>query len=242
MLTGLGVTRDLLSAEDRRSLDRDGYAMFPGYIGDDLLEDLAESFDERVELEGDMAGSEFDKEAGAVRLANCVNKGPAFEQALQAPKVLAAADHVLGGPFKLHGYNARDALPGQGDQNLHADSPERGVIMNSIWLLDDFTADNGATRVVPGSHRRTSLLRDELPDAKSSHPDQIVLEAPRGTVLAIDGRLWHGGTRNDAGTRRRVLHISYIAREHPQQVEQRPNILPALYDRLSEPLRYLLDV
>ena len=67
--------------------------------------------------------------------------------------------HVLGPKFKLSSLNARSAEPlGDGGQPLHVDSgavpDDSGYwVCNSVWMLDDFTPENGATRVVPGSHR-----------------------------------------------------------------------------------------
>ena len=97
------------------------------------------------------------QEAGADRLADLVNKGSMFGVCFTHPGVLAGIAHVLG-DFKLSSLNFRAARPGHGHQPLHADFggpvPTAGYqVCNSIWLLDDFTADNGATRVVPGSHR-----------------------------------------------------------------------------------------
>lgn len=242
MLTALGVSGSLLTSEQRASLGREGYVIVPDFIEDQWLEELRVAFDWRIEVEGKRAGSEFKPEEGAARLANCVNKGEVFLRAVFTPWVLSVGAHVIGRPFKIHGFNARDALPGQGHQDLHADHPRSGNLINALWLLDDFAPDNGATRVVPGSHRKTNLVRDELVDPKAPHPGEVVVKAQRGSVLVIDGHLWHGGTRNVSGRRRRVLHISYVARELPQQVEQRANISRDTYAQLSWAEKYLLDV
>jgi len=88
-------------------------------------------------------------------LADLVNKGAAFDIFYTHPKVLAGIKAVLGRSFKLSSLNYRAALPGMGLQNLHVDWKD-GIpngnykVCNSIWLLDDFTPDNGATRIVPG--------------------------------------------------------------------------------------------
>src|SRR5579859_1002077 len=87
--------------------------------------------------------------------------------------------------------------PGAGLQALHAEGGPTGLgpyqVCNSIWLLDDFTEENGATRVVPGSHRRTVRVGDELPDPLAPHPEQVTLTAPAGTVIVFNSHLWHGG-------------------------------------------------
>ena len=238
----LGANSSLVTHNQQGSFERDGYVVVPDFIEVAWLEQLKEAFDRRVRAEGEKAGSEFKLEEGAARLANCVNKGEVFRRAVFSPWVLSVANYVIGRPFKLHGYNAREALPGQGHQDLHSDHAQAGNLVNAIWLIDDFEPNNGATRVVPGSHRKGHIVKEELADPKSPHPDEVVVHARAGSVLVIDGHLWHGGTRNLSGHRRRVLHVSYVARELPQQVDQRANITKGTYSCLSAAEQYVLDV
>jgi ectoine hydroxylase-related dioxygenase (phytanoyl-CoA dioxygenase family) len=209
-----------------------------------LLNDLGEAFDHELEVASDDARTIYNSEEGALRLADCVNRGPVFDPLFHAPLVLAAAAYIIGRPFKLDSYNGRDVLVGGGHQNLHVDNPNNPdptSIANSLWLLDDFERDNGATRLVPGSHGKTVPVRQELPGPKAEHPDQVIVTAKRGSVLMINGHVWHGGTRNRSGKRRRVLLVSYVGRELPQQVEYRKHIRPETYVRLSWAERCLLD-
>src|SRR5262249_30643542 len=69
-------------------------------------------------------------------------------------------------------------------------------VCNTLWMLDDVTADNGALRVVPGSHRAGRLPAEALADPSAAHPDQIVLTGRAGDVLVLDAHLWHGGLAN----------------------------------------------
>lgn len=92
------------------------------------------------------------KEDGATRLSNLVNKTTEFDDCLYIKPLLAAAHHLL-----KSGFNIRDVSPGHGHQRLHSDySPvipaDNYCVLNSLILLDPFTADNGATRIVLGSH------------------------------------------------------------------------------------------
>src|SRR5262249_7699066 len=150
------------------------------------------------------------QEAGADRLADLVNKGALFEVCFAHPHVLAAVAHVLGGDLKLSSINGRNALPGQGNQWLHADheeppEPDGYHGCNTAWLLDDFTPENGATRLVPGSHRSGRLPQDALPDPGEPHPDEIKAVAPAGSVLVFNGHVWHSGTDNRTERPRRAL-------------------------------------
>ena len=154
-LAELGVTGSALDAETAERLDRDGYAPLPGILSAGQLESIRSRLAELHTAEGQRAGAEVHQEEGTNRLADLVNKGPVFDVCFTCPRVLAAIAHVLG-DFTLSSLNARAALPGHGQQRLHADwgvavSPGDYRVCNSIWLIDDFTEFNGTTRVVPGA-------------------------------------------------------------------------------------------
>ena len=171
----LGVRDEALSAAEKRTLDEDGYLPLPGMLTPSQVQALRTCLQELEEEEGEEAGKEVHQEAGTARLANLVNKDPIFDLIWTNPKVLAAMSHVLDGDLKLSSLNSRASLPGHGLQGLHCDgslslpgfeaSTEDGsrrfYACNSIWLLSDFTPENGATRacsrltqVGPGSSQR----------------------------------------------------------------------------------------
>ena len=185
------------------------------------------------------------QEAGTRRLADLANKGRAFDRVWSHPVVLAAVRHVIGAPFRLSSLNARDALPGEGRQALHQDTDCRTLPVtgcNSIWMLDDFTADNGCTRLVPGSHR-LGRPQDLLDDPSAPHPEQELIEAPAGSVAVFNSLTWHGATLNRTrDTHRRAMHCFFDVRERPQQTDQRAYLRPATAARLTPAMRYLLDV
>jgi ectoine hydroxylase-related dioxygenase (phytanoyl-CoA dioxygenase family) len=243
-LAALGVPS--LAVDHRRQLDQDGYTVFPGLIDPSWLEALRRRFEEICREEGSGAGIEVHQEAGTRRLADLVNKGPDFDRIYSHPQVLAAIDHVISRPFKLSSLNARDALPGEGAQALHADWGSgydgRFHVCNSIWLLDDFDAENGCTRLVPGSHRHEHPSK-ALDDTKAPHPNEVLLEAPAGTVAVFNSHTWHGGTLNRSADRpRRALHCYYTAREHRQQLDQRHYMRLETWKRLRPAARFILDV
>jgi ectoine hydroxylase-related dioxygenase (phytanoyl-CoA dioxygenase family) len=242
----LGVTESTLSEEEKRSLEQDGYVVFNHLIDPVWLEELQDSFEKIVAKEGSAAGKEVHQESGARRLADLVNKGSAFDRVYTHPKVLAAVDYVIGREFKLSSLNGRDAMPGEGLQGLHADwtghaENEPYHVCNSIWLLDDFTEENGATRVIPGSHKISGNVRDYISDAMADHPDQKLLIAPAGTVAVFNSHVWHGGTTNKTNGSRRAYHCYYTAREFEQQQNQAEYIRQATYDRITPAARYILD-
>lgn len=253
-LTQLGGTPELLSEAEQTQLDEQGFLLCPGLLSLEQVRALTQRFEELMEQEGPAAGVQFHQgastlnrhgqEPGARRLCNLVNKGALFESVFLHPKLLAAAAHVLGRDFKLSSLNARDALPGEGAQRLHADwrQPWDGSfhVFNSIWLLDDFHAQNGCIQVVPGTQRLSPPPAD-LNEAELQ-PEPLKVEAPAGAVLMFNAHLWHGGTRNLVGTPRRVLHAYFTAWEHPQQTPQAECLLHQTWLRLSPSARRVLDV
>jgi ectoine hydroxylase-related dioxygenase (phytanoyl-CoA dioxygenase family) len=231
--------------EHKRQLDEVGYVVLDGLMGQDLMRALRQRIDELLAEEGDRAGSEFRTEAHAHRLANLVDKGEVFQRAIAHPEVLEGVRHVLGQP-KLSSLNARSADP-QSDagQPLHVDMAavpdERGYwVCNTIWMLDDFTPDNGATRVVPGSHRWGTRPQDVLADPEAPHPGEVLITGPAGGVVVMNAHLWHGGTANRTPRPRLAMHAFYCRRDKPQQQYQKQMLRPEVQASLSPALRELL--
>jgi len=245
-LRELGAADSLLGTMEKRCLDRFGYLPLEGLLSEDQVEAFKARFDELVEQEGKEAGREVHQEEGTLRLANLIDKGDMFKICISHPKVLSAIRHVLGPEFKLSSLNGRAALPGQGLQDLHADwskgvEPRDYYVCNSVWLLSDFTESNGATRVVPGSHKSRQHPRDVLEDAKAQHPDQVLLTARAGTVVIFNAHTWHGGTLNQTDENRYGLHGYYTRRDQKQQTDQRASLSDSTLNRLSEAQRTILD-
>ena len=193
------------ATEITRQLQRDGYAVIPGLLSQQAL-DAA-----RAELDGrlDVAewGSGFDgrrtKRAWApLAVTRCL------DEAALAPVVLDTAEHVIGPGAQFGLTCAIQVHPGQQAQVLHYEQGiyplprDRDVMITALWALDDFTADNGATRVVPGSHLR--------PAGKPDPAETIPAEMPAGSVLLFCGRLYHGAGANTTGRPRLGVVIDYV--------------------------------
>lgn len=234
-------------AETRGQLDTVGFAVIPDVLTSRQLEEIRTRLADLSEREGAKAGLEVHQEAGTDRLSDLVNKGEIFEVFYTHAAVLAAVAYVLDGDLKLSSLNSRAALPGKGYQGLHADwgtgvGPDGYQVCNSIWLLDDFTTENGATRVVPGTHRSGDIPAHAVVDPLAPHPDEIQLLAPAGTVVVFNSHLWHGGMTNTTDEPRRAVHAYFTRRAQPQQLDQREYLQPSTFERLSAAARWIVGV
>jgi ectoine hydroxylase-related dioxygenase (phytanoyl-CoA dioxygenase family) len=235
-----------MQPHQKRELDQLGYLVLPGWMPSALLTELRERTEQLFDAEGENAGSEFRQEPNARRLANLVAKGEVFERIVANPEILDLIAAVLGDRFKLSSLNARSANPhSHSRQPLHVDMgllpDEHGyAVCNTVWMLDNFTQDNGALRLIPGSHRWGRRPQDDLPDPEANHPEETLVTAPQGTVVVMNAHLWHGGTENRTDAPRRALHAFYSRWDIPQQQYQKRLIPSELQDRFAPELRKIL--
>jgi len=235
-----------LTTAEKRQLDEEGLLILEGFASPEVVEALRRRIAELFAELGEQAGSEFKQEPGTDRLANLANCGELFERAIAEPKLLACVRQVLGAEFKLSSLNARSARPhSDWTQPLHCDTgalpDEHGnSVCNIIWMLDDFTNENGATRYVPGSHCAGKLPQDALADPAATHADEKLVTGKAGTVVVMNAHLWHGGTSNRTGKPRLALHSFYCRRDQPQQQYQKRLLSEDVQQRLSDELRWLL--
>jgi hypothetical protein len=263
-LRELGVTGKEFTEAQRRSLDDDGYFVQTGIFSPEECRVMAEEFDRLHRIEGEKGGHEVHVEPGAPRVSDIFNKTAVYDRCLEIKPFLAAAHYLLG-EIKLHGANLRDPLPGKGHQDLHVDVPKMfdddWWVINAIVTFDDMTEDNGPTRIVPGSHKwhpinvpyvnqgdwepkpLTPEEEARTPkDLSAPYPGEAHVTAPKGAIVVINSSMWHSGTANRSGARRRVLHLTYTRRDLPQQLLQRQYLTPALYNRMSPAQRFLMDI
>jgi ectoine hydroxylase-related dioxygenase (phytanoyl-CoA dioxygenase family) len=231
VLRECGVTTKTLAPRERDALDREGYLVFQDIVGRDWLKQLRAAFEAAI-ASGGRHGAHVHLECG----------DPAFDGIYTRPEVLAAVHHVLGRAFRTYPPVGRDPVPGQGLQALHPDwgraASEPFHVVTVLWLIDDFTPSNGATRVVPGSHKMTRPASKALLQPERRHPEQRVIVAKAGSVLLFNGHLLHGGTRNESKGSRRALQCQFRARDAVRPDEQRP----AVPERFAPATRYLLGV
>ncbi|PSH11191.1 phytanoyl-CoA dioxygenase [Yersinia pseudotuberculosis] len=246
-LNALGATVEL-PENIIKELNTKGYTVIKNVIDPDWLEDMRNTIDNIVQKEGNNLAIEHHQEATATRIANLINKGTVWEKVWSHPLILSACRYVFQGEFKISSLNSREALHGGGHQPLHADWKKERTdfpkvhLVNTIWAIDDLSAENGAPRIIPGTHLRPELPEDIMADPGLSHPDEVIFAAPAGSVMIYNAHTWHGGTTNLIGTRRRVLHGLYIDRADIAQQDQRKWLKPETTSRLTPAQKWLLDV
>jgi len=164
-----------------------------------------------------------------------------FDELATHPVLVGVLDRVLG-HYQLSGPVGIDIGPGESAQGLHRDDvvyplswPHPQVVLNTMWALDDFTVDNGATLIVPGSHRTS-------PAEKPADADAIVATMPAGSVMFYVGTVWHGGGANRTDERRLGVILEYVAswlRAQENHVTAVPvEVMRTLEPRLQELLGY----
>ena len=244
----------LLSAAERRALDEDGYVDLGVLLTPAQLDGMRSRLGNAVAREGTTAGHEVSQTRGIARVSGTVIKAMNADGLLDPfafhPKLLAAVRHVLGPRFRYSSSNFHCPLPGYGHQAIHADwgwgvrDPE---VVNAIWLLDDFTTENGPTRVVPGSHRwrqhPAGSTVDGVPrDLAAPVPGEVHLTGLAGSCIAYNAHLWHSGTQNFSTDLRRAQHAFFTRTVRPTQTDVPALLDRAVFERLGPTGRAVLDV
>jgi len=215
---------DELGAHIER-LDHDGYTIVRDAFDVGLADEFHTDLD-RLERELDIrtGGNGFEGRA-TTRVYNLLALGELYAHVPVHPVVLPLMHHLLGQDCLVSSLSSITIHPGEVAQPIHADDqvipipkPHRAVTANSMWAITDFSEANGATRIIPGSHRN-----DGSP-VYGQHYDSVCAEMPRGSILVWDGGLWHGGGANVTTERRRGIAMNYCAGWVRQQENQQLGI------------------
>lgn len=200
---------------------RDGYTVVSRAIEPGLIADLKAALARLETDEGfGYAATDFEGRR-TVRIYNLLAHDPVFARVPVHDSVLPLAEALLDKGLQLSSLSSITLGPGQAAQPIHADSqliplprPHPTIAVNCMWALSDFTEANGATRVVPGSHRN-----DRAPDYRGN-VETIAAEMPAGSVMLFDSQLWHGGGANRTAEKRWAIACYYCAGWIRQQENQ----------------------
>jgi hypothetical protein len=247
--TTLGMSpRELVAA-----LTAQGFAMLPSVFPEDLVA--------RVRAELDAARLAEEARFGAARLrevgqdgyvSDCLAFGPAFLAVLESDAVATILEALFGGEARL--YVAQGILldPGRGGgiwpRCWHADMYGVGQDIgdarfrygvNCLLLVDDVTRENGATEVLPGSHRLRDLYTQSEGDLE---PSVFRAAGPAGSLLVLDGATWHSAGFNRSDRPRRVVKMMFTRPWIRPQLDYAALAPPALAAGTSPRLRRLLGL
>jgi hypothetical protein len=203
-------------AEGRRRLREDGWCVVPGVLSAEAtaraLERLwaAAAESERRGLATYMPA--LDPNASNVRVFNLIDIDPLFRDLIRHPTALDLVRSLLGEEFLISNFTANIARPGSQSMPVHSDQAlvmpgpwAHPWAMNIIWTLTDVRAENGATLFLPGSHRFTD--RSQVPS--DPLPLMRPFEAPAGSIIAMEGRMWHTSGANVTADEDRALLFGY---------------------------------
>lgn len=185
-------------------------------------------YDDLLRLERELVtvpADNFFEGRRTTRIYNLLTHGSLFEKIPVHPNVLPIVEQVLDPGLLISSLSSIAIGSDELAQPIHSDDqliplpkPHPPLICNTMWAITDFTEENGATRLCPGTH-----LADHSPNLLE-HYDSIAAEMPKGGVLIWVGSLWHGGGANTTQERRVGIAMNYCAGYVRQQENQQLGI------------------
>ena len=204
---------------------REGWTVVDNAIADELIDSVR---DDLIRLERELAVRPADNSfegRHTTRIYNLLVHGILYERIPVHPNILPIVERVLDPGLLISSLSSIAIGAGETPQPIHADDqliplpkPHPPIICNTMWAITDFTEENGATRVCPGTH-----LADHSPDPRE-HYDSIPAVMEKGSVLVWVGSLWHGGGANRTDQRRVGIAMNYCAGYIRQQENQQLGI------------------
>jgi ectoine hydroxylase-related dioxygenase (phytanoyl-CoA dioxygenase family) len=230
-------------AEVAAATRRDGAAIVEKLVPVSLTETIAADLRENLDTLGFRSKRDFSGH-NTNRCHHVIEESPDSVRLISHDMVMGVADEVLlpyCESYQINSITAIEVCPGQAVQKLHRDDcvfpvqlPGLELIIACVWALTDFTAENGATHVVPGSHRHIAM--DAIIDL--SRREQAVM--PKGSALFYLGSTLHGAGANNSGAPRLGLINGYSLGWLRQEANQYLNVPLEAARKLDRRMRCLL--
>src|SRR6478735_9053794 len=200
---------------------RDGFAIVPDVLTADeaahVLDRLWAAAQESERRGSSTYIAGLDPNASNVRVFNLIELDPVFADLIAHPVADAIVAGVIGANYIISNFSANIARPGSGSMVVHSDlaavTPEPWLSaqsINIVWCLTDVEAANGATLHLPGSHHVQRLT--DLPADPISR--MVPFEASAGSIIALEGRMWHTSGRNVTADFDRAMLFGYYTKPH----------------------------
>ena len=229
------------TAVDIDVLKQDGYLILPGLLTEAETAAMRRAL--APWLQGQYFGRNDFEGTRSERVYALLAKDAALARMVEDPAILALVDQLLPAHDLLSAFLAIHVHPGETAQAFHVDDVAGGFALPSprphqgisvIWALDDFTADNGATEVVPGSHR---FGPERLPPSDS---EAVKVLMPAGSAVIFLGNLQHRGGAHHGNANRLGVTTQYCAPWMRQIESMLLAVPPAQASQLSERVQALL--
>ena len=223
-------------AADFEALMRDGYVIIKNLLSTQECDAIKE---EGLALLGHTGRNSFEG-LQTQRVYNVLGKTRATDRLADHPRILGLMDKLFRPGFLLSQSQVINILPGEAAQGLHTDDnfyrlprPRQALGAATVWAIDEFTAENGATVVVPGSHEWGD---DQTPQRTEAIPAVM----PKGSVIFFLGTTWHGGGKNQTNTPRFAVTHQYCEGYLRQQENYLLELSAELIRELSPGLQALV--
>ena len=222
-------------------IDEQGYVMVPDWIRPERVERLAKDLRREVNPIRELLGPD----KTMVRAHNLLGKTRCVDDLVCDPRLLALAQGVLGYKIQVSVVVMFDLLPGAKAQGLHQDDglwplprPHPPFVVNVVIAVDDFTKKNGATVLVPGSHKWHDQKVRQPPEVET-----VQMEMGAGSLLAWTGAMWHGGGANTTKDQSRLaidinFNLSYLRQQENQYIGVPREEVAKMPERLQRVLGY----
>lgn len=219
-----------------------GFVVLERLISPVTLARVAKSYDAAV-----AAASPDDKKIGTTttRVNDFVNRGADFDSVYVLPQLIEACKQTIGTAFKLSSYHARTLHPRADAGELHVDVARASSdfpLVGFILMIDAFTAENGATRFVPGTHKWRKTPQDTMQDCKADYDGQELAVGPAGSLVIYNGSTWHGHTANRTDKPRRSLQGAFIPTTGTVATDFVGRMAPETRKRLGPAAQFVLGL
>ena len=234
VVEGLDIGKVVTEIQDK------GFSVVKDFLDPQLLESIRGAFNQHVPITQMRA---IGTEAGRTwRAHNLLAKTRAADEVFLDPRLRAIIDGVIGRYNQINVTTLFNTLPGETKQFLHQDDglwpiprPHPAFLCNALFAFDDFTKANGATHLVPDSHRWDGPVDQSV--------ESIQVEMTSGSVVFWEGGMWHAGGANVTKDQERmgffISHqVSYLRPQEIQLLSIPPDVVKEMPRKLQRLVGY----